>query len=149
MLKLIAGLQMDKRRKSYHKLEFSADAKILIALIRKQPQTKKELSKIAGIDISTVHRNLLTFVERGIIKETKGGYALSAYVDLEGDIEKALDELEKTESRISLDKIASEVGVDPDKIKPLIYRIAKKRGMEVRYEKGVLVVVRENGVVLF
>jgi Fe2+ or Zn2+ uptake regulation protein len=140
---------MVKERKPYHKFGFSADAKILISLIRKQPQTKKELSESAGIDISTVHRNILTFLERGIIKETKGRYALSAYVDLEGDIEKALDELEKTESRISLDKIASEVGVDPDKIKPLIYRIAKKRGMEVQHEKGVIMVVQGNGVVLF
>lgn len=140
---------MEKRKVS-HKTRLSADAKLIVALLRKQPQTKAELCKNTGIDTSTFYRNLPLLKRRGIIKETKDGFALWTYIELEKDIENALDKLEKTDSVITFNKIASEVGVHPSEIEPMIYRIAKKRGMVVCVDKGEKAVVREvEGTVLF
>jgi len=139
---------MMEKQKISHKTRLCAEAKLIIALLRKQPQAKDELCKNAGIHRSTFYRIRLLLKERGIIKETEDGFALWTYIELEKAIENALDKLEETASVITFNKIASEVGVHPSEIEPIIYRIAKKRGMEVRLDKGEKVVARE-GTVLF
>jgi sugar-specific transcriptional regulator TrmB len=141
---------MMKKQKISHKKDLSADAKLIIALIRKQPQTKDALCKSAGIHLSTFYRILFLLKERGIIKETEGEFALWTYIELEKDIEKVLDKFEETSSEITLNKIASEVGVHPSKIESIIYKIANKRGMEVQMRKGEKVITRTgSGSVLF
>jgi sugar-specific transcriptional regulator TrmB len=133
-----------------HRTGLSTDAKLIIALLRKQPQAKDELCKNSGIHLSSFYRILPLLKGRGIIKETEGGFALWTYIELEKAIENALDKFEKTDSIIALNKIASEVGVPPSEIESIIYHIAKKRGMEVRLSKGEKVVARKDvGVVLF
>ena len=139
-----------EKQKISHKTKLSADAKLIIALLRKQPQTKDELCKNAGIHISTFYRILPLLERHGVIKETSGGFALWTYVELEKAIENALDKLEKVDSTITLNKIASEVGVHPSEIESIIYRIAKNHGMEVRTLRGEKVITRkDNGIVLF
>jgi lambda repressor-like predicted transcriptional regulator len=139
-----------EKRKFSHKQNLSADAKLIVALLKKQPQSKSELCNNAGIHESTFYRVIFLLKARGIIKETMGGFALWTYIELEKDIENALDRLGENYSVITFNKIASEVGVHPSEIEPIIYGIAKKRGMEVRLEKGEKVVGKPiEGVVLF
>jgi DNA-binding Lrp family transcriptional regulator len=141
---------MTEKEKLSHKKELSADAKLIIALLKNQPQSKDKLYKNAGIDISTFYRILPLMERRGIIKETSEGFALWTYIELDRAIENALDKLEKTVSVITFNKIASEVGVQPSDIEPIIYRIVKECGMEVRIERGEKVVARPTeGAVLF
>jgi pyridoxine/pyridoxamine 5'-phosphate oxidase len=141
---------MMKNRKSSHREKLSSDARIIIALLKKQPQTRNELCKTADIHSSTFYRNIHLLKGRVILKETEGGYALWTYIELEKAIETALDKLEKTDSVITFNKIASEVGAHPSEIDSIIYPIAKKRGMEVRQLKGEKVITRaDKGAVLF
>lgn len=138
-----------ERRKISHKTDLSADAKLIIALIRKQPQTKDALCKVTGIHLSTFYRILPLMKERGIIKETEGGFALWKYMELEKAVEKALHELKKKGLYISFNKIASEVGVHPNEIEFMIYSIAKKLGMEVVLHNGEKAIRTGAGTVIF
>lgn len=133
-----------KKQKMSHKTKLSADAKLVIALLRKQPQTRDDLCKNARIHLSTFYRIFSLLRERGIVKETGDGLALWVYIELQNAVENALDKLEKTDSVMTFNKIASEVGVHPSEIEPLIYRIAKKRGMEVRLIDGEKAITRES-----
>ena len=136
--------------KTSHKTRLSADAKLIVALLKKQPQKKNDLCKSARIHSSTFYRILHLLKTRGIIKETKDGFALWTYNELEKAIEDALDKLEKTGTTITFNKIASEVGAHPSEIESVIYLIAKKRGMEIRVLEGEKVIARrDEGRVLF
>ncbi len=147
---VVARLQMMENRKVSHKTRLSADAKLIIALLRKQPQTKDSLCKNAGIHLSTFYRVLPLLRDRGIIKETEDGFALWTYIELEKAVENALDKLQESDSTLTFHQIASEVGAHPSEIEPIIYRIAKKRGMEVRLLKGEKVITEKTeGAVLF
>ena len=140
---------MVKNRKCSHREMLSADAKLIVALLRKQPQTREELIQSAGIDVSTFYRNIPLLKWREIVKETqKGNYALWTYIELEKAVENVLDKLDS--NYITFNKIASEVGVHPFEIESILYKIAKKCGLEVRVEKGEKVVGRPSeGLVLF
>jgi sugar-specific transcriptional regulator TrmB len=150
LFSIVAKLEMMEKRKFSHKQNLSADAKLIIALLKKQPQTKSELCKNAGVHISTFYRILPLLERHGVIKETSEGFALWTYIELKKDVENTIDKLEGVTSVIALNKIASEVGIHPSKIERIIYSIAKERGMEVRLEKGEKVIARKTkGVVLF
>ena len=56
------------------------DAKIIIALKRKQPQTKSELIK-SGIGRSSFYRNIPILINLEIIKKTDKGYAFWEYIE--------------------------------------------------------------------
>jgi Fe2+ or Zn2+ uptake regulation protein len=133
-----------EKQKFSHKADLSADAKLIISLLNKQPQTKDELCKIAKIHISTFYRILPLLKRRGIIKETEDGFALRTYIELKKDVENAIDKLKDSTSVITLNKIASEIGVNPSEIETIIYAIAKERGMEVRLEKGEKVIAEKS-----
>jgi len=56
--------------KKSHMTKLSADARILIVLLRaKRPYTYKELAKKAGVHRSTVHRVIPLLVDRGIAEK--------------------------------------------------------------------------------
>jgi len=150
LFSVVAKLENMEKLKLSHKKRLSADAKLITALMSKQPQTRDELCKNTGFHRSTFYRIRLLLEERGIIKETEGGFALWTYIELEKSIENTLDKLEKTDSVIPFNKIASEVGVHPSEIESIIYKIAKRRGMEVQLLKGEKVITKKDaGLVLF
>jgi len=72
----------------------SAQAKIIIALLRKQPQVIRELLKTANIDYSTFSRNRRILVNSEIIKEVQGKIALESYVERKGLWDRKREELE-------------------------------------------------------
>jgi len=137
-----------KNEKLSYKKTLSADAKLIIALLRKQPQTRDALCKVSKISVSTFYRNIPLLKGLGKIKETEGGFALWTYIELEKDIENVLATLD-TDS-ITVNRIASMVGVQPSEIESLIYPLVKKYGMEVRVDKGEKIVARiVEGTVIF
>jgi hypothetical protein len=147
---VVAKLKMMEKRKFSHKQNLSADAKLIIALLKKQPQLKNELCNNAGVHESTFYRVIFLLKARGIIKETIDGFALWTYVELEKTVEDALIKLKEVTPIVTFNKIASEVGVHPFEIEPIIYRIAKKHGLEVRLDRGEKVIgEKSEGAVLF
>jgi hypothetical protein len=61
--------------------DFSADAKIIIALLKRQPLTRLELCKDTGINEATFSRNKRLLTNRGIMKEDKKGFSLWNYFE--------------------------------------------------------------------
>lgn len=61
--------------------KLSADAKILIALTKQQPQKRLDLIKSAGIHPTTFSRIKRLLLNGGIIKETAHGYCLWNYIE--------------------------------------------------------------------
>jgi len=59
--------------------DFGADAKIIIALLKQQPQKRIELCKNAGINESTFSRLKRVFTNKGILKESEKGFSLWNY----------------------------------------------------------------------
>ena len=68
--------------KQSDKREFSADAKIIIALLRKQPQKRLELIKSACINQSSFSKSKRLFINRGILKKGDKGYSLRDYKEV-------------------------------------------------------------------
>lgn len=63
---------------------------------------------------------------------------------MEKDVENVLDKLEETDVLpITLNEIASKIGVSPSEIEKVIFQIVKKREMIIRVEKGEKVVDRK------
>lgn len=62
--------------------KLSADARILIALIKQQPQKRLNLCKSAGIHPTTFSRLKRVLTNEGIIKESANGYSLWSYNEL-------------------------------------------------------------------
>jgi len=130
------------KRRISHRTRLSADAKLIIALLRKQPQKKDELCKSASIHPSTFYR-IKPLLEEGIIKETKEGFALWTYLELEKAVEDVIVKLEEENVSITINRIASKVGSSPSEIEKVIFPIAKKLGMTIRVEKGEKVIARD------
>lgn len=66
--------------KSSDAKKLSADAKIIIALMKRQPQKRLDLCKSAGIHPTTFSRVRRLLLNKGIIKETVNGYCLWNYI---------------------------------------------------------------------
>lgn len=58
-----------------------AEAKIIVALMKRQPQTLEDLCKRAGISTSTFYRVRRLLKNYGIIKAVEKGYALWNYIE--------------------------------------------------------------------
>ena len=99
-----------------YKRRLSSDAKIILALLGKQPLTVEEICEKAEINISTFYRTRPLLERKGIIKEYGEGFVLWTFNELEEKIDKALQKLMNTYVAISIDDLANEVGEPPDKI---------------------------------
>lgn len=65
--------------KSSDKKKLSVDAKVIVALIKRQPQKRLDLCKSAGIHPSSFNRVRRLLENRGIMEETDNGYKLWFY----------------------------------------------------------------------
>ena len=116
-----------------YKKRLSADAKIIIALLRNQPQKRDDLCKNAGINVSTFYKVLPLLESEGIIKETEGGYALWFYDTLESKVREALDKLLREGRCIAVEALANEVGKPWSEIESITYAVVSKYdGLEIR-----------------
>ena len=82
--------------------KLSADAKILIALKNKQPLKRLELCKEASINEATFSRYKRLLINRGIIKETSKGYALSDYDEKPSLWQRLLDDLKAANGNLKI-----------------------------------------------
>lgn len=124
-----------RKYKQWHKKNLSADAKVIIALRRKQPQTKAELCKNAGISKSAFYYVRPVLMNRGIVKEKDNGYALSDYDPIDRKVEAALNEFKENDFvEVALIDIANKVGAPVDRIEGPSFRYAANYGLKISHE---------------
>ncbi len=88
--------------KSSDSKKLGADAKILIALINRQPLTRVNLCKEAKIDESTFSRHKRALENSGIIKETKSGYSLWNFIEQPNLWQRLLEDLKKVKGDLTI-----------------------------------------------
>jgi hypothetical protein len=117
---------------------------VIIALLRKQPQTVDGLCTSAGIHPTTFYRLRPLLQDKGIIRETEGGYALWTYEDMEKAVAEAVNEWKRVAFRYpTIEEIASDVGIVPEKAKLLVYKTRDKTGWFMPNE-GIIERAREK-----
>jgi len=128
-----------------HRRKISSDARLIVALLKKQPQKMDELCKRAGVHLSTFYRVLPLLDGKGIIKETENGYVLWTFSELDWMVEKAFKEVRKEGYSMTLEAIAGKMGLPSSEIEAALYRIAKKYGMIVRtLDSGKKIIVKAH-----
>lgn len=118
-----------------HRTRLSSDAKVIIALMKDQPQKLNDLCRNAGIHPSTFYRIRPLLINMEILKETVRGYTLRFYSELDEKVEKALREYKDTGyEQVGLNDLANKVGESPKVIEEITYRLAPKYGLEIGLE---------------
>jgi len=109
-----------------------ADTKVIIALLKKQPQKLEELCKNAGIDPSTFYRMRRLLIRSGVLKETERGYALWFYSSIEDRVKEALEKFRDEDyETVSLNDLANRIGEHPRKIEQIAYKLAPEYGIRI------------------
>jgi len=112
--------------------ELHADTKVIIALLKKQPQKLEELCKNAGIDRSTFYRMRRLLIRSGVLKETDRGYALWFYSSIEDKVKEALENFrDEGYETVSLNDLANRIGEHPRKIERMAYKLASEYGIRI------------------
>ena len=117
-----------------HKKKLGGDARIIVALMKKQPQTKVELCK--RIPRSTVFSCIPVLEDNEIIHKFEKGYALFDYKDLE-EIFANLRQ-RGVHGKVSIYDLANKVGRPPDKIESEAFRLGRKYGYEITFDRTVI-----------
>jgi hypothetical protein len=138
---------------TFRRSKLSADAKILIELLKKQPQTADEIRMNAKINKPTFYRALdvLKDVEIKIngesvplIKRDENGYALWFYDPIEKKVEEAILDLISPRGFTTLPQIAYEVGKPLNEIEGIIYTVAKRLGLTIAKMGGETALLKEE-----
>jgi len=109
-----------------------SDAKVILALLKKQPQKLEELCKSANISRATFYRIRRLLISEGVLKETNKGYALWFYSSVEDKVREALRSFkEEGYEMVSINDLANRVGEHPAKIEEEAYRIALEYGIKI------------------
>jgi len=88
----------------------SSDAKIIAALLKKQPQTKESICKETKISDSSFYRNIPLLEKTKLIKQIDQIYALWDFDVLEERIEAALSKLIKENPILHFSHVVNEIG---------------------------------------
>jgi len=113
----------------YRKRKLSSDARIIYALMKKHPQDRIELCKNAGIAESTFYNVYPLLEGSGIVKETKEGYALWYYNELEEAIVQTIKRWKNIAFRYpTITEIVNEVGVTPETARSFVQKTKDKTG---------------------
>jgi hypothetical protein len=118
---------------SNRKNKLSSDARIIIALIKKQPQTKEDICQKELVHIKTFYRIASFLEKKDIIKRVDGMYALWYFNPLEKRIEDALITFtsDGVSQFVTLGGLASEIGKPWPEIASLTYEVAKRLGFTI------------------
>jgi len=116
----------------YRKTKLSPDAKIIMALLKKQPQTRDELIRNAHVSRSGFYENSALLKEKGYIIETEDGYALWTFSELEKTVEDALFRLIEKGYRITVEDLTNEAGRPWLEIETVTHAILKKYGLRIK-----------------
>jgi DNA-binding IscR family transcriptional regulator len=118
------------------KRRLSSDARIIIALLKKQPQSKDELCKAAGVSKSAFYRLRPLLADSGIVKEVEGGYALWTFSEVEKTVEDALFRLIGEGFHITVEDLTNEVGKPWLEIETVTYAVLKKYKLQIKTVHG-------------
>ena len=129
---------------SFRKNKLSSDAIIIIALIKKQPQTKEEICQKALVGIKTFYRIASFLEEKDIIKRIDGLYALWNFDFLEKTIEDALSKLLRENLVVYPIFVVNEIGKPWPEIEAVTYKIANKLGLTITEIDGQKVFLKTN-----
>ena len=117
------------------KEEICCDVAILIALMKEQPLTKKELIEKSGFSKSQFYRRIPLLTDRAIVKEIDGKYVINvggyknAYVELDNILRKLTRKY--VIRTVSLNDLANLVGKSPKEIEDAAYRLAEKYHIKI------------------
>ena len=140
MLRCVSKLgKPGRKREKYSvsgKRRLSSDARIIVALLKKQPQGKDELCKAAAVSRSAFYRLRPLLVDSGVIKEVEGGYALWTFSELEKIVEDALFRLIRKGYRIIVEDLTNEVGKPWSEIETVTYAVLKKYKLQIKTVNG-------------
>lgn len=129
---------------SFRKSQLSSDAKIIIALLKKQPQTKEEICENTGISDRTFYRITSLLERQQITKRVDRMYALWNFDFLEKTIEDALSKLTSGPTYATPSLIGNEVGKPWPEIQAITYKIAKKLGLTIAPMDGQTIFLKTN-----
>ena len=133
----------------YRKTELSPDAKIIVALLKKQPQTRDELIRNAHVSRSGFYENSALLKEKGYMIETEDGYALWTYVDAEKVVIKTIKEWTDIGFRYPTPmEIANETDLSPQEAEALARKTKDKTGWAMPNEGLIESAVEKLGEVL-
>jgi hypothetical protein len=120
------------------KSQLSSDTKIIIALMKKQPLTKKEICLETKISEQTLYRKISILNDNHITKCVDQKYALWNFDPLETQIENAFSNLFKHEGCwfVTQNHIASELGMPWSQIEALTLEVAKRLGSKIVPKDG-------------
>jgi len=116
-------------RSLYRKKQLSSDARIIWYLLKKQPQNKNELCKVAHMPESTFYSVLPILENLGILKQTDKGYALWFYDEAEEVVVQTVRQWRKIAFRDPLpSEIADETGMAPEQSAEVARKTRDKTG---------------------
>lgn len=121
----------------FKKTQLSSDAKIIAALLKKQPQTKESICKETKISDSSFYRNIPLLEKTKLIKQIDQIYALWDFDVLEERIEAALSKLIKENPILHFSHVVNEIGKPWHEIEDATFKIAKKLELTIMIEEGV------------
>lgn len=114
--------------------KLSADAKIIIALMKNQPQKIEDLWRSAKVHRGTFYRRIPILDESKIVKKTDEGYALWDYNPLEGEMRKLLERLQKEQwIAVTLDYLGGALRQYPydEEFQRLAWRLVPEYGLKI------------------
>lgn len=121
---------------SYRKNHLSSDTKIIVSLIKNQPQTKEEICKETKISDRTFYRIISLLQEYKIIKCEDYTYALWYFNPLEKQIEDVFSKYITEKNILTFDIIVDEIGKPWREIEALTFKVAKKIGLRITELNG-------------
>ncbi len=127
---------------SYRKKQLSSDAKIIITLIKKQPQTKEEICKETKINPRTLYRIISLLKEQKIVKFEDNTYALWYFNPLEKQIEDAFSKLLIGNPIVHFSHLVNELGRPWNEIEAVTLKVAKKLGLTRSEDYGQIIFVK-------
>ena len=130
----------------FKKRQLSSDAKIIITLIKKQPQTKEEICEKTKISDRTFYRIISILEEQQIIKRVDRMYALWNFDFLEKTIEDALSKLLRKNPVVYPIFVVNEVGKLWPEIEAVTYKIANKLGLTITTMNGETVFLKQTKI---
>lgn len=115
------------------KKQLSSEARIIIALMKKQPLTKKEILDETKMGESTFYRYISLFEDHGIVKYVEQKYILWNFDPVETQIENAFNKLLSQPGiwYTTQNHIVNEIGVPWQKIETQTIKIANKLGLQI------------------
>lgn len=119
-----------------HKKKFGSDAKILLALIKKQPQSRQEIMDNGNLKTSAYQRAMPLLIREKIVKKKGNQYTLYNYVDWKGRLEQVVREysIKFPRGQLSLTDLANVVGMPPKNIKIEAFQLTHKYGIKIGNE---------------